>query len=89
MVLLRATTTAIHDLRFKVISERPVTLTFECRALGEGAVTTYFNVLGLSSLARAGLELMIHRMSTGARKNENAVQHNLKFPVSLSPCMCV
>jgi hypothetical protein len=27
---------------FKVISERPVILTFEYRALGEGAITTYF-----------------------------------------------
>ena len=33
---------------FKVISERPVILTSKCRALGEGAITTYFNVLGLT-----------------------------------------
>jgi hypothetical protein len=49
-----------HQLRrgtfvFKVISERPVILPSECRALGEGAVTTYFNVLGLK---RAGIEFM-------------------------------
>jgi hypothetical protein len=37
-VLLRATPTAT----LKVISERPVILTFECRALGEGAITTYW-----------------------------------------------
>jgi hypothetical protein len=35
-----------HELRlrasaFKVISERPVILTSKCRALGEGAITTY------------------------------------------------
>jgi hypothetical protein len=56
---------------FKVISKRPVILTFECRALGEGAITigegaitiaegaitTYFNVLGLTRPARAGPEI--------------------------------
>jgi hypothetical protein len=30
---------------FKVISERPVILTSECRAHGEGAITTYFKRL--------------------------------------------
>jgi hypothetical protein len=30
---------------FKVISERPVILTSECRALGEEAITTYFKRL--------------------------------------------
>jgi hypothetical protein len=30
---------------FKVISERPVILTSECRALGQGAITTYFKRL--------------------------------------------
>jgi hypothetical protein len=30
---------------FKVISERPVILSSECRALGKGAVTTYFKRL--------------------------------------------
>jgi hypothetical protein len=30
---------------FKVISERPVVLPSECRALGEGATTTYFKRL--------------------------------------------
>jgi hypothetical protein len=34
---------------FKVISERPVILTYECRALGEGAITTYFKRLRLIS----------------------------------------
>jgi hypothetical protein len=29
----------------KVISERPVILTSECRALGRGAITTYFKRL--------------------------------------------
>jgi hypothetical protein len=32
-------------------------LTFEFCALDEGAITTYFNVLGLTRLARAGIEL--------------------------------
>jgi hypothetical protein len=35
-VLLRATTTATRDLHLKVISERLVILTSECRAVGEG-----------------------------------------------------
>jgi hypothetical protein len=38
---------------FKVISERPVILPSECRALGEGGITTYSRRLP----ARAGLEL--------------------------------
>ena len=33
---------------FKVISERPVIVTSKCQALGEGAITTYFHVLGLT-----------------------------------------
>jgi hypothetical protein len=41
-VLLCAASTATWDLRFKVISEGPVILASECRALGEGAITTYF-----------------------------------------------
>jgi hypothetical protein len=35
---LRATPTSV----FTVISERPVILPSECRAFGEGAITTYF-----------------------------------------------
>jgi hypothetical protein len=30
---------------FKVVSERPVILAYECRALNEGAITTYFKRL--------------------------------------------
>jgi hypothetical protein len=48
-VLLRATLTATRDLRFKVISERLKILTPECRALGEGAITTYFKRLGFDA----------------------------------------
>jgi hypothetical protein len=44
---------------FKVISERPVILPSECRALGDGAITTY---LGLTRPARAGLELTTYRL---------------------------
>ena len=48
---------------FKVISERPVIPSSECRALGEEAViTTFLNVLGLTRSARAGLELTTSRM---------------------------
>jgi hypothetical protein len=39
MILVRATPTATRDLHFMVISERPVILTSEYRALGEGAIT--------------------------------------------------
>jgi hypothetical protein len=47
---------------FKVIYERPVILTSECLALCEGAISTYFNVFGLTLRARAGLELTTSRM---------------------------
>jgi hypothetical protein len=59
---LRATPTATWNFRFKVISERPVILTSECRALGEEIITAYFNVLGLRQPARTGLELTKFRM---------------------------
>jgi hypothetical protein len=47
---------------FKVISERPMTLTSECRALGKGGISTYFNVLGLMQPAQEGLEFDTSRM---------------------------
>jgi hypothetical protein len=34
-----------------------VIITYECRAVGEGAITTYFNVLGLTRPAQAGIGL--------------------------------
>ena len=43
---------------YKVSSERPVILTSKCRAHGEGAITTYFNVLGLT---QPGVELTTSR----------------------------
>jgi hypothetical protein len=39
---------------FKVISERPVILTSECRALGEGAITTYFKRLRFDAADTSG-----------------------------------
>jgi hypothetical protein len=39
---------------FKVISERPVILTSECRALGEGAITTYFKRLRFDAAGTNG-----------------------------------
>jgi hypothetical protein len=51
---LRATPTAGTSI-FKVISERPVILTSECCAFGEGAIPTYFNVLDFDAAARAGV----------------------------------
>jgi hypothetical protein len=44
------------SLDIKVISGRPVILTSECHALDEGAITTYYNILGMTRLARVGLE---------------------------------
>jgi hypothetical protein len=41
---------------FKVISERPVILTSECRALGEGAITTYFKRLGFDAAGTSGAQ---------------------------------
>jgi hypothetical protein len=48
-VLLRGTPTATRASVFKVISERPVILTPEGRALGEGAIITYFKRLGFDA----------------------------------------
>jgi hypothetical protein len=53
-VLLRAAPTATRDLRFKVISEIPLILTSECRAHGEGAITTYFKRLGFDVASPSG-----------------------------------
>jgi hypothetical protein len=39
---------------FEVISERPVILTSECRALGEGAITTYFKRLRFYAAGTSG-----------------------------------
>jgi hypothetical protein len=47
---------------FNGISQRPVIITAEYRALGKGAVTTYFNVLGLTRPAQAGIGSMTSQM---------------------------
>jgi hypothetical protein len=39
---------------FKVISERPVILPSECRALGESAITTYFKRLRFDAAGPSG-----------------------------------
>jgi hypothetical protein len=39
---------------FKVISERPVILPSECRAPGEGAITTYFKRLRFDAASPSG-----------------------------------
>jgi hypothetical protein len=39
---------------FKVISERPVILPSECRALDEGAITTYFKRLRFDEAGPSG-----------------------------------
>jgi hypothetical protein len=41
----------------KVISERPMIFTFECRNFTEGAITNYFHDLVSTRPVRAGLEL--------------------------------
>jgi hypothetical protein len=41
---------------FEVISERPMILTFECRALGEGAIATYFKCLGFDAAGLSGAQ---------------------------------
>jgi hypothetical protein len=48
-----------HQLRHgtsvvKIISERTVTLTSECRALGKGAITTYFKRLTFDAAGPSG-----------------------------------
>jgi hypothetical protein len=49
----------LHLLRygtsvFKVISKRPVIVISECRALGEGAITTYFKRLRFDAAGPSG-----------------------------------
>jgi hypothetical protein len=45
---------------FKVIFERPVILTSGCRALGEGAITTYFKRLELDEAGTSGVPTHDH-----------------------------
>jgi hypothetical protein len=40
---------------FKVISERPVIFTSECRAVGEGAITTYIKRLRFDAAGTSGV----------------------------------
>jgi hypothetical protein len=47
---------------FKVISERPVILTSECRALGEGAITAYFKRLRFDAAGPSGARLTTSRL---------------------------
>jgi hypothetical protein len=46
---------------FKVISERPMILPSECRALGEGAITTYFKRLRFDSARTHDLPFALAR----------------------------
>jgi hypothetical protein len=59
---------------FKDISERPVIFTFECCALGEGTITTYFKRFGLTRPARAGLELTTSWMLSESTTTKLPVQ---------------
>jgi hypothetical protein len=47
---------------FKVISKRPAILTSECRALSNGAITTYFKCLRFDVASPSGAKLMTSRM---------------------------
>jgi hypothetical protein len=40
---------------FKVISERPVILASECRAIAKGAITTYFKRLRFDAVGSSGV----------------------------------
>jgi hypothetical protein len=51
---------------FKVIFERPVILTSECRALGEGAITTYFKRLRFDATGPSGSRT--HDLQDGKRE---------------------
>ena len=53
-VLLRATPTATREVLFKVVFERPVILTSECLALGEGVIITYFKRLRFEAAGPSG-----------------------------------
>jgi hypothetical protein len=55
-VLLRATLLRHGTFVFKVISERPVILTSECRAFGEGVITTYIKRLGFDAAGTSGAQ---------------------------------
>ena len=55
---------------YKIPSVRPVILTSKCRAPGEGRITTYSNVLGLTQPVRAGLELTTFRSQGGSSTTE-------------------
>jgi hypothetical protein len=68
MVILHATPAAIWDLRFKVISERPVILTSERCALGDGAIATYFKRFRFDAAGMIGSRT--HDLS-GAKREHN------------------
>jgi hypothetical protein len=52
---------------FKVISERPVILSSECRALGEEAITTYFKHLMFDAAGPSGAQT--HDLSFAKREH--------------------
>jgi hypothetical protein len=52
---------------FKVISETPEILTSECRALGEGAITTYFKRLRFDAAGPSGAR--IHNLPFAEREH--------------------
>jgi hypothetical protein len=58
-----------------------VIFTSKCRAPGEETITTYFNVLGLTRPARAGLELTTFRSQGGEQHMKNRPKLDLKKDV--------
>jgi hypothetical protein len=55
---------------FKVISERPVILPSECRALGEGAITTYFKLLKFDAAGPSGARTLLSESTTTRLRHE-------------------
>jgi hypothetical protein len=62
---------------FKVMLERPVILTSQCRALGKGAVTTYFRRLKFDAAGSSGART--HDLDPDTKREHN--QYMLPQPV--------
>jgi hypothetical protein len=77
-VLLCATLTATRDLRFKVISERPVIITSECRVLGKGAITIYFKRLGFDAAGTSGARTHDRMLNESTTTNITTVKFEYK-----------
>lgn len=54
----------------KAISKRPVIFFSRCQAFGEKAINTYFNVLFVAAMVRAGLKLTTYRLQSERTTSE-------------------